>query len=471
MFDVQDDPGTAETGRHTLRRSRIVAFTASLFLSALLLVGLPRPGWGHDVPNEIHFTGFAKPEGDRLHVLLRVPLIMLASVNLPKRGQGYLALDRMEPVADRAVNAIARQVRFEEDGRLLRHSAAAYRVSQPSEEAFDSYANALAHVEGPPVPDDAQVFWNQGFFDVHLQYPIESSKAAFSMDFRVGSGLSGRLQLAMRFIPPDRAPLTYVIPGGFGNLALNPRWFDAAGLFVKRGFHHILDGTDHLLFLLCLIVPFGLHRLWHLAGVITAFTLGHSVTLIASALGHAPAGEWFPPLIEAVIALSILYMAIENLLASWWQGSRVIVLRWRWMIAAAFGLIHGFGFAFVLREQLQFAGSYMLTSLLAFNVGVELGQLLVLFLVVPVVALTFHTPRTHAACVAVTSVLVGHTAWHWLGERVGELRYVQWPGLADVSSLIVPLSLVLALGLIVSTWWRTRYQSRRPGHIGRSRAE
>ena len=94
------------------------------------------------------------------------------------------------------------------------------------------------------------------------------------------------------------------------------------------------------------------------------------MTLIASAYGMAPDSLWFPPLIETLIAISIVYMAFENIV-----GAK---LQRRWVVTFAFGLVHGFGFSFLLRERLQFAGDHLVASLLAFNVGVEIGQLLVL---------------------------------------------------------------------------------------------
>src|SRR5207249_10131615 len=140
--------------------------------------------------------------------------------------------------------------------------------------------------------------------------------------------------------------------------------------FVKLGFLHILDGLDHLLFLFCLVIP--MRRLRPLIAVITSFTVAHSLTLIASTLGLTPRALWFPPLIEVLIALSILYMAFENIV-----GPK---LERRWLIAFGFGLVHGFGFSFALRESLQFAGSHLATSLVSFNVAVGLGQLFVLAL-------------------------------------------------------------------------------------------
>ena len=101
-----------------------------------------------------------------------------------------------------------------------------------------------------------------------------------------------------------------------------------------------------MLFLLCLVIP--IRRFRVLVPVVTAFTLGHSATLIGTAYNLAPAGKWFPPFVEMVIALSIVYMAVENIVGA--------NLDRRWMIAALFGLVHGFGFSYALKENLQFAG-------------------------------------------------------------------------------------------------------------------
>src|SRR5439155_4932131 len=138
--------------------------------------------------------------------------------------------------------------------------------------------------------------------------------------------------------------------GDPGLVRLDPRWHQAALRFVGLGCWHSLDGSDHLLFLLCLLIPF--RRLRALVLVVTSFTAAHSITLIASAFGLAPDALWFPPLVETLIAASIVYMALENIVAP--------QLRRRWIITFAFGLVHGFGFSFALRQTLQFAGSHLL---------------------------------------------------------------------------------------------------------------
>ena len=188
---------------------------------------------------------------------------------------------------------------------------------------------------------------------------------------------------------------------------------------MQLGFSHILGGADHLLFLVCLAIP--IRRLRALVPIVTAFAVAHSITLIASAFDLAPRALWFPPLIETLIAVSIVCMAIENMIASTFAH--------RWMVAFGFGLVHGFGFGFALRESLQFAGAHLVASLLSFNVGVELGQLLVLLLILPPLALVFRHATSERVGTIVLSAVVAHVAWHWMIDRGAQLaRFsIEWP--------------------------------------------
>jgi hypothetical protein len=180
--------------------------------------------------------------------------------------------------------------------------------------------------------------------------------------------------------------------------------------------------------------------------IVTSFTIAHSITLIASALGLAPGALWFPPLIETLIALSIVFMAFENII-----GAK---LGRRWMIAFGFGLIHGFGFSFALSESLQFAGAHLLTSLLSFNVGVEFGQLFVLAITVPLLEILFRKWLPELMGTIALSALLAHTGWHWMTERGGEL--LQYNFTAPVMSAAFAATLLrwamLAL-IVVGVGW------------------
>ena len=160
--------------------------------------------------------------------------------------------------------------------------------------------------------------------------------------------------------------------------------------------------------------------------------MGHSVTLIGTAYNLAPIGAWFPPFIETAIAASIFYMAIENIIGA--------NLSQRWIITGLFGLVHGFGFADVLKEQLQFAGSNLLVSLLSFNIGIEIGQLAVLCVFVPALALLFRGRMAGRMGIIVLSAIIANIAWQWMMQRGEVLWQTPWPQLtmpaaADIGAL------------------------------------
>jgi len=269
---------------------------------------------------------------------------------------------------------------------------------------------------------------------------------------------------ALRFLPPGGATRAFEFHGDPGLVRLDPRWHQAALRFVESGFFHILDGTDHLLFILCLVIPF--RRFRTLALIVTSFTVAHSITLIASAFGFAPTALWFPPLIETLIAISIVYMALENII-----GSNV---QRRWIIAFAFGLVHGFGFSFVLRETLQFAGSHLLTSLLSFNVGVELGQLTVLVVLIPMLEVLFRFVVAERIGIIILSALVAHTGWHWMVERGERLSQFPLPAL-DAALLESAMRWLMAVLILAGLVWLVnealRHRMQRRQHLPREQRQ
>jgi hypothetical protein len=338
----------------------------------------------------------------------------MRDVEFPLRGRGYLDLGHAgmgQLLRDAAVLWIADYVQlFEGDAPLGPERVVSARVSLPSDRAFASFTRARAHTLSSGPPPETELVPEQALLDVLFEVPITSDEARFSIDPE-WAHLGLETVSVIHFLLPSEAERVFQYSGNPGVVHLDPRWHQAFLRFVKLGFLHILDGLDHLLFILCLVVPF--RRLMGLVAVVTAFTVAHSITLIASASGLAPSALWFPPLVEALIAASIVYMALENIV-----GAR---LHRRWLVAFGFGLVHGFGFSFVLRESLQFAGSHLVSSLLAFNVGVELGQILVLILTIPVLDWLFRKVVRERMGTILLSALITHTAWHWMTERGGQL--------------------------------------------------
>ncbi len=415
---------------------------AALLAGILVLIARPL---AHEIPNEVTVQSFLRPEGQTLAFLVRAPLKAMRDVDIPLRPNGFLDLTRVGPTLnDAAMLWIGDFVQLYEDGRPLgKPRVAAARVSLPSDKSFASFDQAQASLSGPPLPETTDLYWQDGLLDVRFEYPIQSDRSHFA----VLPGLTRlglQVNVVMRLLMPGSPERAFDVHGDAGLVELDPRWHQALLRFTRDGFFHILDGIDHLLFLLCLVIPF--RRLRPLVAVVTAFTVAHSLTLIASAFDLAPSAQWFPPLIETLIAASIVYMAIENMLGA--------ELERRWLLTFGFGLVHGFGFSFALRESLQFAGSHLLTSLLAFNLGVELGQLLVLLLLLPVLAWVVGRVASERAAVVVLSAFVAHTAWHWLVERWAVLaRFsLQWPDF-DAAFLAALLRWVMLLVLAGLAAW------------------
>ena len=430
----------------------LVNCLGALPLAALALAA-PWCAQAHEIPTDVMVSAFVKPEGQRLRLLVRVPLKAMREVDFPRRGPGYLDLARADAsLANAATLWIADNVELVEgEARLGPPRLVDARVSLESDKSFVSYEQALAHVTGARLPSTLELYWEQALLDVLFEYPIASDRAGFAIRPRL-ERLGMRTTVALRFLPPGGAVRAFQFHGDPGLVRLDPSWHQAALRFVGTGFLHILEGIDHLLFLLCLVVPF--RRLGQLVWIVTSLTVAHSITLIASAYGLGPGALWFPPLIEALIAISILYMAIENVLGS-------SVAR-RWIVTFAFGLVHGFAFSYALRDSLQFAGSHLLTSLLAFNVGIELGQLLVLVLFIPALELLFRFAVAERIGTIILSVLVGHTAWHWMTERAEKLALFPWPT-PDAAELASAIRWLMLVVLLAGAAWIAR------GALGRRR--
>ena len=155
-------------------------------------------------------------------------------------------------------------------------------------------------------------------------------------------------------------------------------------------------------------------------------------------------------------------MALEKIVLP----AGALSLRRRWLMTFAFGLIHGFGFSFALRETLQFAGSHVLTSLVSFNVGVELGQLAVLAVMVPLLQFAFRHANAERIGIIVISALVCHTAWHWMIERGAALGEYDWSA-PEAATIAQALRWAIVLVSLLGVAWLVRRTRGR--HILHSR--
>jgi hypothetical protein len=146
-------------------------------------------------------------------------------------------------------------------------------------------------------------------------------------------------------------------------------------------------------------------------------------------------------------------MALENIVG--------VDLRRRWLITGLFGLVHGFGFSYGLKENLQFAGPHLLVALLSFNVGIEIGQIGVLLVLLPVLALLRRSVLAGQVGVIILSAVVAHTGWHWMTERADVLWKTEWPQL-DAAGLTVLARWVAGVLLAAAA---VRFIARRTGAL------
>ena len=180
-------------------------------------------------------------------------------------------------------------------------------------------------------------------------------------------------------------------------------WLARFARVLRLGVEHILTGYDHILFLLALLIVSA--RFWHIFKVVTAFTLAHSFTLALAWFGVVDLPS---RLVESLIALSIAYVAVENILGKGFGH--------RWLVAATFGLVHGLGFYSALRE-LGLGGATVVTTLLAFNLGVELGQLVIVALVFGPLTWWVRQEWYRTSASAISAMILAVAGW-WLAERI-----------------------------------------------------
>jgi len=239
----------------------------------------------------------------------------------------------------------------------------------------------------------------------------------------------GRLRMVLGFL--DRLPEGHLhvallrLPGGTVQrtarasapvleVEARPGAWAGAGRFLRLGAEHIFQGSDHIAFLLGVLLLGGTFR--QLLGIVTAFTVAHSLTLALATLG------WLvvpPRIIEPLIALSIVAVAAENLAAlrTPLSGERVrAAIAHRWRLTFGFGLVHGFGFAGALRA-LELPRALLAPSLLTFNLGVELGQLAIVALAWPLLRWLRGLPGVWPSGMRWSSAAVGALGVFWLVQR------------------------------------------------------
>lgn len=426
-------------------RSLTPAWLAVLLVLGVVVCSSARPAGAHFLLNLNVRIFHVEHLADGLRVYLRVPAPYLLAGRVGPVGEDGLprpapfTSNRMEE--GRLVHYIdpaqlradplglgrfaADGTRITAGGRRLVGQVEAVRVhpvgSQPD---FATLQEAKAAMGAGAVypPGAAPAYVGDAVVDVVLRYQAGGPVYSYAISSDLDPGLAGQDATANVILDygPDGVRLFRARGLLKEPVAISRSAVSAVITFVKEGIRHILEGLDHVLFVLCLAL--GATRLRSLAWRVTGFTLGHSVTLSAGFFGFVPSGAWFIPTVEAGIALSIIYAAAVAVLPSVGQvrSERTIFL-----VTCAIGLLHGLGFSFVLHEILQVTSPNVWQSLLAFNVGVEIGQLMIILIAWPIFRLIAHlSGRVWTLTRWGIGGLCAAIAAFWTGERLWTLMGV-----------------------------------------------
>jgi HupE / UreJ protein len=366
---------------------------------ALLLAGWATLAWSHK-PSDSYLTLTAPGAGEVLHGQWDIALRDLEFVlGLDADHDGDITWGELQAARTRIADYAFTRLTLEAVGRGDRHRCPPRLTGLMVDEHVDGHYAVLSFAA-----------------DCGLR-PVELA-VHYQLLFEVDPTHRGLLQV-IGGAHEQAAVLSREAPAVTLNVAAPGRWQQFSA-FLSEGIWHILKGYDHILFLLTLLFPAVVR--YSAAGwepreslrdttlevlqVVTAFTLAHSLTLSLAVLGlaHLPA-RW----VESAIALTVLLGALNNL--------RPVIVRRRWAVAFAFGLVHGFGFASVLAD-LGLHGANLALSLVGFNSGVETGQLLIVLAVLPAAFLARRTLIYRQGFMPAGSTAVVLLAGYWLVTRM-----------------------------------------------------
>jgi hypothetical protein len=379
----------------------------------------------------------------------------MQEVDFPTRGPGFLEVSR----ADESLRTAAKVWLtdnldvFENGVALPTPDVVAVRVSLPSDRSFDRYETGRANFAAPLLTDDMDLVWSQLLLDVVLEFPIGSADSEFAIEPRF-ERMGMRVNTTLIVLGPDGEERRFELHGNPGVVHLDPRPGQVASRFLQSGFWQVPLGAGHLLFIACLLVPFRTPR--QMLVLVGAFAAGCVVALAGAAFNFMPTRLWFPPLVEMLVAASIVGVAIDAVFGS--------NLQRRWMLAFVGGIAHGYAMSFLLGESYQFAGSSTAIALASYDLGVLLGVAAAAVVIGAALRLLFAGVQSDRVGVIVLSVLIGHVAWHWMADYAGMVAMYPAPAV-DATFLAGLLRALLAALIIGGAMFLVAHVTARDGRI------
>lgn len=307
----------------------------------------------------------------------------------------------------------------------LRPSVIELRETGPGEYSFDwkvtlavGSAAVLANRLEPIVPENCTIVGEPA---QRIQAAALVGRANLSCEGNLAGGefglseLLGKSDAIARFVPLEEPTQSFRLTADdpSATILAQPDMLSVLFDYFIIGAEHIVFGWDHLLFVIALVLL--VQNPWPVVKAATAFTIAHSITLVATILGYS--GLPGRP-VEALIALSIVFLAVEVGVVLRDPERRTLTRNYPWAVAFIFGLIHGFGFAGALAD-IGLPQTQLATALFAFNLGVEAGQLLVVAITLIILAALARAPsERQSQALKLTTYIIGTIGSFWLIERM-----------------------------------------------------
>lgn len=379
---------------------------------------------------------------DGLNIYMRLPMPYLVANLLGESGEDglpspapytrnrlengklvhYVDVAQLKQSTDGLALLAGQSLNLSIDGTLVNLKAEQVNIYRNgSQPGFATLDDARKAFQDQPLFDEFEqaVYVGDSTIDVLLRYTSQSAVYQYALSSNLNPGLPDQDETANLVLDYSSGGVQVFRARGLLHepFVVTRSVLDAIVTFIKEGVVHILEGLDHVLFVICLVL--GATRLKPLIFRVTGFTIGHSVTLSIGFFGFVPSAPWFVPAVETGIALSIIYVAVVAVVPGCQQKKN------EWTVVAVTGLIgllHGLGFSFVLQNILQVTSPNIWQSLLAFNLGVEVGQVLIVICAWLALYLIAHM---NAKAVIINRYLVASfctlIALYWVIERGGNV--------------------------------------------------
>ncbi len=299
--------------------------------------------------------------------------------------------------------------------RRLPMTSARWVVSRGGDSSFDSYETALEHLAGPSLPAAGEVYWNDAFVDLRLDYGIVSAPDGLSVRFNGFRTPTGFVQTRATYLPEDDGARQFTIIGPPRRVTLEPLRREAMPMFAKAGLRRLISDRELLLFLLVLAIP--RRSLRTALGAFGAFLIGHVTSaIVMPALSNPP--DVFFQLLFALTATTALVLAAL-------QNTVVTRIGWTTAVSLCFGLANGVAVGLAVREALPLAGSHPAIGLAAFVGTTEIAALWLLFILQPVIQSLYRLGMRDGVVTVALSLLPIHTGLHGIvesGQQLGATR-------------------------------------------------